>query len=215
MTGNSDLPQSDDVQEVEAIPVADSANADTVNCAECGTNVPADLAVRTENATFCGDCFATLTRAVEEALADQSRGINYGGAVLGGALGGMLGAAVWWGFTTLTNIQFGLVAVVIGWGVGKGVTIMSGHKRALSLQLISVLLAAVSYGLATYWVFLSAFRSYVAENNLDGSLPFLPTPELFIEVFTAGFEMFDLIFLAIVLWQAWKIPAPISLNTGD
>ena len=34
-----------------------------------------------------------------------------------------------------------------------------------------------------------------------------------VEVFLTGFQMFDLVFVAIALWQAYKMPAPFKLDT--
>ncbi len=195
-------------------PTTDAAE-ETLHCAQCQIAVSADHAVQTDNAVFCTRCFAELKRVLEDSLAGQSQNINYLGAVAGGLLGGLLGALIWWGFVMVTNIQFGLIAVVIGWGAGKGVVMFSGHKRSRTLQVISVSLAALSYGMASYWVMMSAFHEYFAENGITTKLPMIPTPALFVDVVSAGFQMFDLIFLAFALWQAWKMPAPVVLNSGE
>ncbi len=187
--------------------------AEKLTCAQCEAPVPSGQEVRTENAVFCEPCFTQIKNLLETSLALQSQGINYLGAVGGGVIGGLLSALVWWGFVTLTNIQFGLVAVIIGWAVGKGVVILSGHKRALQLQLISVGLTIISYGMATYWVTRTFANRYYAEQGMNLSLPLIPPVDLYLDVVTTGFELFDLIFLAIALWQAWKMPAPIKLNT--
>jgi hypothetical protein len=38
----------------------------------------------------------------------------------------------------------------------------------------------------------------------------LPDPELFLKVVRGGFGPMDVLFLGIVLYQAWRIPAPAS-----
>lgn len=200
--------------EVEAEPV-DDIPGESITCAQCSIEVPVGQEVRTQNASFCQSCFAQMKLILEDSIAEQGKSINFGGAVVGGLIGGLVGALIWWGFTVVTNIQFGLVAVVIGWGVGKGVTTMSGQKRALSLQIISVGLAAVSYVMSSYWVSWTFYNRYAAQEGFEGSLPFIPDPALLMDVVSAGFEMFDLIFVAIVLWQAWKMPMPIKLQAGD
>jgi len=45
-------------------------------------------------------------------------------------------------------------------------------------------------------------------------LPWLPDLSLFVDVVMANLGMFDFIFLAIVLFQAWKIPAPFRVRLG-
>ncbi len=192
-----------------------ASDAQGLSCDQCQAAIPRGEEIRTENAVFCPGCFEEIKRVLQDSLADQSQNINYLGAVAGGLLGGLLAALVWWGFVTVTNIQFGLVAVIIGWAAGKGVMILSGYKRALSLQLIAVGLTVLSYGMATYWVSRTFIHQYFAENDMVGSLPLFPDPTLFLDVVTSGFEFFDVIFLAIALWQAWKMPAPVVLNTGN
>ncbi len=184
-------------------------------CAQCQETISSGDEIQTENAVFCSTCYGQLKNALDDALVSQGQGINFMGAVAGGLAGSLLGALAWWGFVTATNIQFGLVAVLIGWGAGKGVVVFSGHRRAFSLQLISVALAAVGYALASYWVMRTLIQNYAEANNMIGNMPLFPDPALLIDVVSSGFEMFDFIFLAIVLWQAWKMPAPVTMNTGD
>lgn len=152
---------------------------------------------------------------IETVLAQQDQGINFPGAIAGGLLGGALGALIWWGVVVVTNFQIGLIAIVIGWAVGQGVHILSGRKRALSLQIISVAITAISYSIASYYVGRTFFQKYAAENNIDGGLPLIPDLSLFFDVVTSGMEMFDLLFVAIALWQAWKMPAPLVIQRSE
>lgn len=181
-------------------------------CAQCGCAVTAETRLATENAVFCADCYDQLKRIVEESVAMQSKNINYPMAVVGGLAGGLLGAAVWWGFTILTNIQFGLVAVLIGWATGKGVVMLSGNKRAVGLQAMSVVIAGVCYLLANYWVIRSSIIKYYGEQGQTVDLALIPDLGILMEITTLGFEFFDLIFIAIALWQAWKMPAPFKIQ---
>ena len=38
-----------------------------------------------------------------------------------------------------------------------------------------------------------------------------PNPSALMEVVTLGFGVMDVVFLAIVLWEAWRRPAPVKL----
>jgi hypothetical protein len=181
-------------------------------CAECGRLLAADeTRIETEDGAFCTTCFENLKAQLRRAIQTQSSDINYPTALVGGVLGGVLGALVWWGFTVITSVSFGLVAIVIGIAVGKGVTIFSGHKRARGLQALSAAVALVSFFYASYLVTRTFILRALAEAGQEGTLPLFPDPELWIRVVSPGFQMFDLVFLAIVLWQAWKIPAPVRL----
>ena len=152
---------------------------------------------------------------IEVVLAQQDQGINFPGAIAGGLLGGALGALIWWGVVVVTNYQIGLIAIVIGWAVGQGVHILSGRKRALSLQIISVAITMISYSVASYFVGRTFSQKYAAENNIDAGLPLIPDLSLFFDVVTSGMEMLDLLFVAIALWQAWKMPAPLVLQPSE
>ncbi len=188
----------------------------TTTCAECGTTLAEgqDREV-TDGGTFCRPCFNNLTARIQQDLALQGANVNWPMAVVGAVAGGALGILAWWGFTVTTEIAFGLVAIVIGIAVGKGTVILSGNKRSAGLQGLSIGVSVLSYFYASYLVnrtfLMRAFKEQEAMAEVE--LPLFPTPELAYEIIQLNFEMFDLIFLAIVVYEAWKIPAPIKLKT--
>lgn len=189
-----------------------TATAERVTCAECGTTLgPGQDRETTEQGTFCRPCFERLKAQVEQAVRDQSTGINYFMAAVGGVLGGALGAVAWWAFTVLTKIAFGLVAVVIGFAVGRGVVLLSGGKRSVGLQGLSVAISAIAFGYASYLVNRTFILRAMSEQGEAVSLPLAPDPGLLFRVVSLDFGIMDAVFLAIVLYQAWKIPAPMEL----
>jgi len=184
-----------------------------VQCAECGTElVEGQDRQQTDDAVFCRPCFDRLTQVVGQAINAQGQDINYSMAFVGGLAGAALGALVWWGFTVVTNISFGLVAIVIGFAVGKGVTMLSGGKRHLNLQIMSVVISTLGFAFAKYLVNRTFILQAYAEAGEAIELALLPNPELFYGVVTAGAGVMDLVFLAIVVYEAWKIPAPLQLG---
>lgn len=187
-----------------------------VRCAQCNTRLSeGDDREVTDDGTFCRHCFDSLTAQLHQAIGEQGQGINYPMATVGGLLGGVLGALVWWGFTAVTGIAFGLVAIVIGFAVGKGTVMLAGDKRHLNLQILSVGIALASFAYSTYLVNRTFIhKAWAADPEPYTELPLLPSVELFSQVATAGASIMDLVFLAIVVWEAWKIPAPIKLGDG-
>src|SRR5262245_37813078 len=182
-------------------------------CLECDTTIAAGQpSVRTGRGVFCVDCFARLKQQVQQAIAAQSEGIDFPRAVLGALLGGIGGATLWWAGTVLTKVNFGLIAVVIGVAVGRGILTMTGGKRAQSLQILSVAVAVLAYVAGVYLTNRTFILRYLEEHGKTANLPLIP-PDLatFYQVTSVGFRAFDLIFLAIVVHQAWKIPAPLRL----
>lgn len=186
-----------------------------VRCAECGTVLQEgqDREV-TEGGVFCRPCFEGLTAQLRQVLDAQGQDVDYGKAVAGGLAGAALGVLAWWGFTVLTHIAFGLVAVVIGVAVGKGVVMGSGNRRHRNLQVLSAAISAAGFVYASYLVNRSFIHKAYAERGEPITLPLLPPPELFFRVVAAGFGVMDLVFLAIVLYEAWKIPAPVEIPVG-
>src|SRR5262245_60833789 len=124
--------------------------ADT--CAKCGTTLLPDQRVDTGDRSFCRTCFAALEDHLRAGIAESQKDIPYPAALTGAVLGGAAGALLWWGFTVMTHIAFGLVAVAIGFLVGQGAIRFSGGKRSRNLQILCVVVALVAFAAASYLV---------------------------------------------------------------
>jgi hypothetical protein len=169
--------------------------------------------VKTEKGVFCAGCFDRLKQQLKQAVAAQSADIDYPRALVGALAGGVGGALVWWAFTVTTHIAFGLVAVLIGFAVGRGVLIMTDGKRSQGLQILAVTVAVLSFGFGTYLVNRSLIIEQLARNGREIVLPLVPSSlQMLVTVTTAGFRAFDLIFLFIVVNRAWRMPAPVRLR---
>jgi len=195
----------------------DGADAETeVICLQCETVIPPGTPRHTtEDGAVCVACLGAIKSKVQATIDAQGRDINWVNALLGGLLGGALGVLVWWGFTVLTSRSFGLVAIVIGFLVGKGVVMLTGGKRARGLQILSVLIATVAYGYASYLIirtFVLRLATADPDLSLMIGLPLLPDPGRLVDVLSVNFGIMDMVFLAIVVWQAWRMPAPIRLE---
>jgi hypothetical protein len=167
--------------------------------------------VATDDGTFCRPCFDGLTAQLHDVLAAQGREVSYGLAAMGGLAGAALGVLAWWGFTALTKVAFGLVAIVIGIAVAKGVNLGAGPKRHRNLQILAVAIAVAAFAYASYLVNRTFLHEYFAEQGVETVLPWLPDPALFSRVLRASFDVFDLVFLGIVVWEAWRLTAPAKL----
>ena len=181
-------------------------------CAQCSKTLTPDDRVASGGRVFCRSCYATLRQELSGAVAAMSSNVNWAGAITGAVLGGIAGALVWWGFTVLTNIAFGLIAVAIGFLVGHGVVRFSGGKRTTGLQVLSIGVSIVSFVTAVYLVNMSLINKALEKQGDPNRVPFPPSdPGLFFRVIGAGFGVMDLVFLGIVVYEAWKIPRPIAL----
>ncbi len=186
------------------------------SCARCGTRLRPGDRVQADDRAFCRSCHAALRQELEQVVAAMSTDVNYPNALLGAVLGGAAGAALWWGFTALTGISFGLVAVAIGFCVGWATVRFAGGKRSQGLQLLSAGVALVSFFAATYLVNATFINRTLAERHESWRVPLVPpSPAAFMEITALGFGVMDFVFLGIVLWQAWQMPAPVRLPPAE
>jgi hypothetical protein len=189
---------------------------ETTQCAECGTALAEGSEYHeTDDGCFCHSCFGNLTGELQQAVTQSTVGINYPMAIVGGVAGALLGAVAWWGFTVVSNISLGLFAVVIGYACGKGVVILSGHKRHLNLQIISAAITVVGYVYASYLVGRTFTHRYYAAEGQELVLPLLPSPDLLLAVVRNGFGIMDLVFVGIAVYQAWMMPAPFKITADS
>ena len=143
----------------------------------------------------------------------MSQDINYPLATLGAVLGGAAGALAWWGFTVLTQIGFGLIAVVIGFLAGHGAVRFAGGKRSAGLQAIAIAAGALSFLVATYLVNMTFVNQTLQERGEAWRVPFPPDSlETFYRVVALNFGVMKLVFLAISVYEAWVIPRPPKLD---
>jgi hypothetical protein len=199
-------------------PVADrSPEAEVVveTCAQCARTLTADDTIAAGDRLFCRSCYASLRAELEAVVASMSADVSYPQAAVGAVLGGVVGALAWWGFTVLTHIAFGLFAVAIGFLVGHGTVRFAGGKRSGGLQALSVVVSLLSYLGAVYLVNMTFLNKALAGQGEAFRVGFPPQSlDLLVRVVTAGFGMMDVVFLAIVVYEAWKIPRPIALPPG-
>ncbi len=101
-------------------------------CARCGKRLSEGDRVEAGEKAFCASCYETLRMEIQQAVAAITQDVNYPMAVVGALLGGAAGVLLWWGFTVVTKIAFGLVAVAIGFLTAQGAIRFAGGKRSRS-----------------------------------------------------------------------------------
>jgi hypothetical protein len=163
---------------------------------------------------LCRSCYDSLRAEIERAVVAMTTDVNYAAAAVGAILGGAAGVLLWWGFTVVTKISFGLVAVAIGFLVGLGTVRFAGNKRSAGLQTLAILVAVTSFFTATYLVNMTFINRSLAAQGDSFRLTFPPTSlESCYHVLSASFGIMDVVFLAIVVYEAWKIPRPLQLRS--
>lgn len=182
------------------------------HCAQCNKLITPGDRVAAGDRVFCRSCHESLRMELESAVRAMSEDIPYGSAALGAVLGGAVGVLVWWGFTVATKWSIGIIAIGVGWAVGWGTVRFAGGKRSQHLQMLSAGVALLSWVAASYLVNMTFVNRAFAEKGDAFRLGLVPASlDQFIRVLGAGFGIMDVVFLAIMVYEAWKFPRPYRL----
>jgi len=191
---------------------ANPATPVATRCGRCQAALSESERVTAGDRVFCRTCYDILKLQLRTGVAAMSQDINYPIAAIGAILGGTVGALAWWGLTVLTKIGFGLVAVVIGLLVGHGTLRFAGGKRSLGLQVLAVAVGALSFLVAVYLVNMTFFNEALAQRGEAWRVGFPPPSiNVFYRVIAANFGIMKLVFLGVIVYEAWFIPRPIKL----
>ncbi len=197
---------------MDASPTPDAHGSADATCARCGRSLAPAERIAAGDRVFCASCYETLREELRQAVTAMSTDIPYSAATLGAVLGGVGGALVWWGFTALTHIAFGLVAIAIGFLVGHGALRFAGGKRSVALQAIAVTVSILSFALGTYLVNRTFVNQALAKSGASFRVDLVPqSAELFGRVMSVNLGIMDAVFLAICVYQAWTLTRPIRL----
>ncbi len=188
-----------------------STNAPEV-CAECGRHLAPEDRVAAGDKVFCSNCHSMLRQQLADAVRQMSEDINYPSAAFGAVLCGLAGVLAWWGVTVASKWSLGIIAVGVGWAVGWGTLRFAGGKRSQPLQMLAAGVATACWVLATYLVNMTFINQSLAKANEPFRVPFPPASlEMFGDVMKSGFGIMDVVFLAIMVWEAWKFPRPLVI----
>lgn len=188
-----------------------AADAEMMTCIQCEQKLNEDDdREMTDKGVMCRGCYDSLAAQVRALIEQQAEDINYPMAMIGALLGGIVGVVIWWGFTVITQFEFGLVAVVIAFTVAKGMLFLTGGKRSRGLQIMAVAISVIAYFYANYLV----SRTWIIKEypQMGESLGILPDMAMLIKITQLSFGAFTVIFLAIVVWKAWQLVAPVKID---
>ncbi|MEO8450365.1 MAG: hypothetical protein ABI647_11270 [Gemmatimonadota bacterium] len=113
----------------------------TMTCSGCTAPI-GDTYFEAGGKVFCPRCAAAVRAATE------NRG-RFGRAVLYGLGGAILGTAIYYAVLAITHYEIGLIAILVGFVVGKAVSLGGGSLGGRRYQVLAVVLTYLSIG-ATY-----------------------------------------------------------------
>lgn len=132
---------------------------------------------------------------------------------------GLVGALAWYLTVRLTDYKLGLVAVGVGWLVGRG-ALFGAHGRGstqIAIGSVVVALAAMLFGeyLILNHLALQAFASdasYASDIahafQMPGrELPAFLSPPMFVALYRETVGAMDALFYGLGAYEAWKLPA--------
>jgi hypothetical protein len=176
-----------------------------VTCLQCHQPV-GEAYYEAAGKTVCERCKGQI----EWHLAEGAGFVGFLKALAFGAAGGLLGAAAWYAVRVLSGgYQLALIAIAVGWLVGRGVNLGTAGRGGVGFQVLAVLLTYTSIvmqyvpdiwqGLAQSQQFAGPARvlALVIAVPLAFAVPFFGLPQNVIGLLIIGFG----------LMQAWRMNA--------
>ncbi len=206
----------------------EGARSAASTCAGCSTPLVSEYH-ELNGHVVCADC-----RSREEALhrqdAQSSRFLTAALYGFGAAIGGGL---LYWGFVKLTNIEFGLMAIAVGWLVGRAVMKGSNMRGGRHYQILAVALTyfsiTFSYGALMIEALVKSPPPTASTRGAKGSGDEAASPGVakrttgiamlvlivLASPFLGGFSnIIGLLIIAIGLFEAWKQARPAPFATS-
>ncbi len=132
-------------------------------------------------------------------------------ALLGGLVAAVLGGAVWAGIVVLTGYEVGFLAWGIGALCGFAVVQAASGRKGTSLQIVAVASSALGILIGKYFAFYYFLAQMLIEQEGSGSVNWAASmsPEvvrIFVENIGEMVGGYDLLWLALAVITAWRIP---------
>lgn len=186
-------------------------------CGQCAQTI-ADRYFEANGVVLCTGCKERL----EAGWKGGSKLARFGKAVALGAGGGLIGALIWFAIARFTGYELGLIAIVVGFLVGKGISVGSEYRGGRGYQILAVAITYLSIVSTYVPLFIEEFDEKAAREAQAaieaGTTPAEPMPRALLYItssvvavaapFLGGFEnLMGILIIAIALWEAWKLTA--------
>jgi len=142
--------------------------------------------------------------AAEPALGARAIGL----AAAAGIAAGVAGGIAWGLIVKLSDYEIGIVAWGIGFVAGTAVLVAAGRRKGLPLQLVAVLGALVGVLVGKYLAFAWVLQDVASEQGVDLGLFSADMRQLFREDLGAVFGWFDLLWVGLAVFTAWRLLQP-------
>ncbi|HJU89839.1 MAG TPA: hypothetical protein VJ672_10630 [Gemmatimonadaceae bacterium] len=170
-----------------------SATTSSTTCTNCNGSI-ATTYHEANGQVVCASCRSKLEAVMRGEGSGAGRLTR---AFLFGALGAAIGSGIYYAVAAITGLEIGLVAIVVGWLVGRGVSMGANHRGGWKYQALAIAL--------TYIAIVTTYIPFILDEAADA-----PGLVLFITAlvvpFAAGLK--NIIGIAIIgfaLFQAWSM----------
>lgn len=131
-------------------------------------------------------------------------------AIIFGLIAGIIPAVFWYEIATVSKYHFGVLAILVGWVIGKFVAIGSRQRRELLLQVTSVILSLSMLILTEYFIIRYFLVQSLEFSRVPIFLPLSATISLFSEAWKN--EPITILFWIISLGLAFAVPGGLYIN---
>lgn len=143
----------------------------------------------------------------------EDRGAVLLPAVLAGLAAAVAGGIAWGLIVRFSEYELGIVAWGIGFVVGTAVVFAARGARGPQLQAVAVGASLVGILLGKYLSFAWVVQEMAAEEGVRLGVFSGETVEIFRENLGSVFTLFDLLWIGLAVFTAWRIPQ--ALRPGE
>jgi hypothetical protein len=158
-------------------------------------------------AVVCASCRDQIMNA--EATGKSQR---FAQALLFGVGGMLAGAIVWYLVARLFNLQIGIIAILLGYLVGKAIHRGAGNRGGLQYQILALVLTYLGICLAYAPLLIEANQLSLGDLGAGGGELIYAILGWPVREVTRGFEsVITIIIYGVAFLQAWKLTAGVPL----
>ena len=207
----------ENVQQSEEKIVLGGRADEIVKCADCGKEITVEERHSFDGEDgkdiyFCDECMAKINQMLEE----ETKNPNMLGATALGVIAGVLGGIIWFIITSATKTSFGILAIALGWLIGKAVSLGAGNKKGIKLQILAATIMIIFLLLSEYFIYLYFLGK---EPDVNASAPMVFLALLKGGVFFKSLAWFakwfispiGLVIYAFGIYTAYILPKPTKL----
>jgi len=160
-------------------------------------------------AVVCGNC----REAIESAEA-AGKSQRFAQALLFGVGGMLAGAIVWYLVARLFNLPIGIIAILLGYLVGRGIHIGAGNRGGLRYQILAVVLTYLGICLSFAPFLIEATQSLGGLGPGSGRLIYTILVWPIRDITSGAGGIISLFIYGIAFLQAWKLTAGAPLTVS-